>query len=132
MLSSFQGNVSQNGFEGRNEGIFYLMMQSTHFYLWLCHPRYMVKNQIVREETRYCHIVHSFWLAASFLYMPQPTHRWNRFCVGCRSSSAYACNKNISVCVASGFLFLLMSLVRIFVSRKYFMLYQEYYFWIKK
>ena len=75
MLSSFQRNVSQNGFEGRNEGIFYLMMHSTHFYLWLCHARHMVKNQIVREETRSCHIVHSFWLAASVLYMPQPTDR---------------------------------------------------------
>ena len=62
--------------------------------------------------------------------------RWNGFRVGCVSSCPNACNKIISVCVASGFLFLLMYLVMIFVSWKNRMPYQETfeqrsYKWVK-
>ena len=50
-------------------------MHSTHFiYCYMVSDIWERTTQIAKEETRFCHIVYSFWLAASF-FLYAPSHR---------------------------------------------------------
>ena len=75
--------------EGRKE-MFYLMTHSTHLRLY--DIRHMVKDHSLREETSWCHLGYSFWLAARVLlyassHRQDSTYHWLGALAGMRNSS---------------------------------------------